>query len=206
MLTQSQEFLDNLGDAYFRRNKDSFGHKDFIGSCLDQSGIKPRAILEIGCANGWRLKRYKEKYGCEVRGIEPSREAIEAADPSIREFISVGTAARIPYEANSFDMVIFGFCLYLCESQDWFKIVSESDRVLEDDGHIVINDWASARPIRVMLKEGYAFVIDHRNLWLGSPAYRVVVDSTTFSKLDTSVLETVSVLQKKAGILFPEAI
>ncbi len=35
---------------------------------------QPKSILQIGCANGWRLKRFMDKYGAEVCGIDPSKK------------------------------------------------------------------------------------------------------------------------------------
>jgi ubiquinone/menaquinone biosynthesis C-methylase UbiE len=75
-----------------------------------------------------------------VFGIEPSKKAV--AEAVKRGVVAVqGTADFLPYENKSFDILIFGFCLYLCDQHDLFKIAHEADRVLKDDAWLIINDF-----------------------------------------------------------------
>ena len=48
--------------------------------------------------------------------------------------IKIGTAEKLPFEENYFDILIFGFCLYLTDSEDLFKISSEAYRVTKKVG------------------------------------------------------------------------
>ena len=69
----------------------------------------------------------------ECYGIEPSFKAVETACTSGVNAVQ-GTADRLPYRDGLFDVVVFGFCLYLCDREDLFRIASEADRVLNDQG------------------------------------------------------------------------
>ena len=71
----------------------------------DNPIIAPHGVLEIGCSNGWRLEAIREKYGCDCLGIDPADSQFP--------YIFKGTADSLPYPDNQFDLVIYGFCLYL---------------------------------------------------------------------------------------------
>lgn len=47
----------------------------------------------------------------------------------------------MPFGNATFDVIIFGFCLYLCDQQDLFRVAQEADRVLKPDSWLVINDF-----------------------------------------------------------------
>ena len=41
---------------------------------IKQHSIKPTAVLEVGCADGWRLRELMKKYKCMARGIDPCHD------------------------------------------------------------------------------------------------------------------------------------
>lgn len=53
----------------------------------------------------------------------------------------VGTADQLPWADSSLDVVVFGFCLYLCDREDLFRISAEAHRVLKDQGWLIILDF-----------------------------------------------------------------
>jgi ubiquinone/menaquinone biosynthesis C-methylase UbiE len=60
--------------------------------------------------------------------------------------VQQGTADVLPFDDNSYNIVIFGFCLYLCDREDLFRIASTADRVLRDSGWLFILDFFSPLP------------------------------------------------------------
>jgi ubiquinone/menaquinone biosynthesis C-methylase UbiE len=113
-----------------------------IVKLLDQYNCKSKKILEVGCSNGYRLNLLKEKYSIDGYGIDPSLEAIEkgkALYPDIQ--LIQGTADNLLFKDTAFDIVIMGFCLYLCDRNDLFKIAFEADRVLKNNGLLIILDF-----------------------------------------------------------------
>jgi ubiquinone/menaquinone biosynthesis C-methylase UbiE len=52
-----------------------------------------------------------------------------------------GLATQLPYQDKKFDLVFFGFCLYLIEPNEIFKAVMEADRVLRNGGFLAILDF-----------------------------------------------------------------
>jgi ubiquinone/menaquinone biosynthesis C-methylase UbiE len=54
----------------------------------------------------------------------------------------------LPWDDGSFDVLLFGFCLYLCDPEDLFRIAAEADRVLKPTSWLLIHDFFSPAHIR----------------------------------------------------------
>jgi SAM-dependent methyltransferase len=175
-MRQADIFRESEGDAWFERNRARIGEHDPVSEAIEKTGIVPTRVLEIGCANGWRLAKLSDKYGCEVIGIEPSVAACAEAK-KLQVGVIHGTADWLP-AIGDFDLVIFGFCLYLTDPADWFKIVSDADCVLQDGGHIVIHDfetWGQFFAREYEHRDGVmSYHFDFAKLWLAHPWYHVV--------------------------------
>ena len=180
-MKQKDIFLQSEGDAWFARN--TTGSPTTAASepdplLVEILGLRPapsRAtrILEIGCGDGARLQQLQERLGCACQGIEPSAQAVEAAQR--REVTAVqGTADHLPYEDQAFEIVIFGFCLYLCDREDLFRIAYEADRVLRSPGWLLIQDFYSpvATKREYQHRAGvFSHKMDYRTLFTWHPAY-----------------------------------
>ena len=183
-MKQSEIFLRTEGDVFHRRNQSGlaeFGagaREDEVIRCLRALALNPRRVLEIGCSNGWRLDLIRREFGAECFGIDPSAEAVAqglAAYPGLS--LTTGTAERLPYEPGNFDLVVFGFCLYLCDRQDLFAIAAESDRVLTDGGCMMILDFYPPLPYRNRYKhvDGlFCYKMDYAGMFLWNPAYALM--------------------------------
>ena len=67
-------------------------------------------VLEIGCGQGRFLNLLQQHRQWELYGIDPSKKAIDfAKNLGINAF--VGTADELPFSDDTFDLIIFGFCL-----------------------------------------------------------------------------------------------
>ena len=89
-------------------------------------------VLEIGCGQGLRLQELKNKKNWITNGLDPSFEAFKNGK---RKGINVyqGTADKLPFNDRSMDILIYGFCLYVCDYEDLFQIAAEADRVLKNE-------------------------------------------------------------------------
>ena len=184
-MKQKEIFLQSEGDAWFRRNQQGLAEKKLpdddailreILELLPRKGgegTDALKLLEVGCGDGMRLAWLQANLNMECAGIEPSAQAVEAAS---KEGVRAqqGTADSLPFGSNAFDIVIFGFCLYLCDRDDLFRIASEADRVLRSPGWLVIKDFFSPTPrarTYVHRTGVWSYKMDYRTLFTWHPAY-----------------------------------
>lgn len=176
---QKDVFLDGEGDGWYNRNRaegDALEHlrsHDPLLKGLKDWPLKNEQILEIGASNGWRLKLLKELFPeISAFGVEPSATAVAEADKSLS--MHVGTADNLPFDNNQFDIVTFGFCLYLCDRADLFRIAAEADRVLKEGGVIITYDFHPDTPYKNAYShkdDVYSYKADYSQLFTWNPAY-----------------------------------
>jgi SAM-dependent methyltransferase len=175
---QKEAFLAAEADAWFARNRargEGAGAPSEIAALLRRAGAAPSKVLEIGCSNGQLLASLCAELGCAGAGLDPSAAAIAQGRerfPQLR--LEVGTADRLPFADGEFDAVVFGFCLYLCDRADLFRIAAEADRVLADPGWLAITDFLPpfAYRNRYAHREGlHSYKMDYSRLFDWNPAY-----------------------------------
>lgn len=178
---QKNIFLSSEGNAWFDRNKKQLSCKDWSNDDVVRllnniPGIGSSAVLEVGASSGYRIKYLADIYpGAMFQGVEPS---IEAVKHGVSEGVNLvtGTADHLPYGDNAFDVIIYGFCLYLCDRSDLFKIAAEADRVLKDSGWVVIVDFYSKSTYKVEYSHFpgvYSNKMDYSSLFSWHPDYTV---------------------------------
>lgn len=152
--SQRKVFLEGEGDAWFQRNR--LVDADQLAVYFDQDPLiellenlpLPRgpevSVFEVGCGQGLRLARLNSSKGWSVAGLDPSEEAIAAVTSAGYDGV-VGTAEALPLHDRSVDLLIYGFCLYLCDRDDLFRIAAEAHRVLKPQSWLAILDFWSPR-------------------------------------------------------------
>lgn len=180
---QKQIFLTSEGDNWFLRNKkvlDSTPAEEdlLLKEILDltkSDTAKPLSLLEIGCGNGKRLAELQKK-GFLAIGLDPSKAAIkEASEKGVEA--KVGTADELPFPDNKFDILVFGFCLYLCDRDDLFRIASEANRVLKESGYLFILDFYSKNETSNDYHHWAgvkSYKMDYRKLFDWHPSYSLI--------------------------------
>ena len=180
-MKQKDIFLESEGNAWLERNSGGAA----TGAVTDSDPLlaevlklrpqpgRTSKVLEIGCADGARLQWLADTFGCACYGLEPSARAVDVAR---RRGIEVrqGTADHLPYADQSFEIVIFGFCLYLCDREDLFRIACEADRVLQSPGWLLIQDFYSPAPSKLPYHHRaglFSHKMDYRTLFTWHPAY-----------------------------------
>ena len=180
-MKQKSIFLKSEADAWFDRNKENLSKRDFeddytVKAILDiskSSSNKKLKILEIGCGGGERLNYINHSINCSVSGVDPSLDAVNHCKLNNIDAI-VGTADSLTHKDNLFDIVIFGFCLYLCDRDDLFRISMEADRVLKKEGWIIIQDFFSESPMQNEYHHTpgiKSYKMDYKTLFTWHPDY-----------------------------------
>lgn len=201
-MTQAEAFTQGEADAWHVRNKDKPRLPDPVLETIRRLDLRPQHVLELGCGTGWRLAEIKAGPKRHCRGYDPSAAAVKA---KVFEHVYQSTAldALRLIANNYYDLVIFGFCLYVVDPEDLLLIAGHSDRVLKDKGHIVIHDFLPEYSYRRAYehKEGLcSFKMEHSKLWLAHPGYRLVEMQSTGEDDDRV---GVTVLQKDMTAGFP---
>jgi ubiquinone/menaquinone biosynthesis C-methylase UbiE len=113
---------------------------------LSTRGFQQGRIIDVGCGFGvTNLVLAKNFMNCEFTGIDLSepllkiaREAAEDTSLGRRIKFEKADVQEIPYEDNSFDVVINTNMVHLVENP--IKMLSEIERILTPDGHLFIAD------------------------------------------------------------------
>ena len=148
--SQRQAFLEGEGDAWFQRNYQSdadhiasWSSRDPLVGLLENLPL-PRgqetSVFEVGCGQGLRLAHLNSSKGWSVAGLDPSEKAIAAVTAAGYRGV-VGTAETLLLPDRSVDLLIYGFCLYLCDRDDLFRIAAEAHRVLKPQSWLAILDF-----------------------------------------------------------------
>lgn len=186
---QRDIFLGGEGDAYFRRNAPAYAAqgagREALPLAVLKQYLRPAArVLEIGCANGLNLEALRRDKGCVASGIDPSADAVEAGRRQFPELdLHRGTADALPFADAAFDLVWFGFCLYVTDRALLPRVVAEADRVLKDGGFLAIVDFDPDAPVRRRYRHApgvTTYKMDPARLFLGFPQY-VLVEKRPFS-------------------------
>jgi ubiquinone/menaquinone biosynthesis C-methylase UbiE len=65
------------------------------------------AILDVGCAKGFLLHDFQNIMPeCTVAGVDVSEYALDQAMDSVKPFLQVASAEKLPYPDKSFDLVV----------------------------------------------------------------------------------------------------
>ncbi len=157
--------------AYYDLNADKWWKEDetlHLSSHLNKSrfeffesyvpnwkGIK---VLDIGCGGGLACE-FLAKRGAHVSGIDLSFNSIKAAQEHAKKSnlqidYQCGVAENLPYEENTFDVVV---CFDVLEHvEDWKKAIGEIYRVLNKNGIFLfdtINKTFKSKFIMIWLLE-----------------------------------------------------
>ncbi|MBU0667296.1 MAG: class I SAM-dependent methyltransferase [Nanoarchaeota archaeon] len=212
MTNQQDTFLASEGNKWFERNKNSLlaDEKDLPIRIITLYNLKPKNILEIGCSNGFRLRFLKKKLMCNCTGIEPSEQAIEDGKNKYKDIRFVrGVCSNIPLN-KTFDLIIVNFVLHWVDRNNLNKCISEIDRLLKTNGHLILGDFLPDKPTinkyhHLPESDVKTFKQDYANLFVSSKEYIHLAHlSTTHSNLKKLISEknsnervSVSLLLKK---------
>lgn len=99
-------------------------------------------VLDVGCGKGFLLYELTQAVpGLKVKGIDISEYAIENSKEEIRKELEVADAASLPFEDNSFDLVISLNTIHNLQCYDLDKALSEIERVGKKNKYIVVESY-----------------------------------------------------------------
>lgn len=221
MTTQKEIFLEKEADAWLARNRAALAGFD-PGQDAVIRHLRPHlrpgmAVAEVGCALAGRAAALAAITGGPGYGVDPSPQAVgEAAALHPQLGFAQATADALPWDDNSVDVLVYGFCLYLCDRADLFRIAAEGDRVLREGGLLAVLDFVPPFPYRNTYSHQpgvHSYKMDHARLWTWHPAWveisREIFDHGARSAPGTSTFAPderigVSILKKLPGFAYPQ--
>ncbi len=113
---------------------------DLIDEMLD---VRGRDVLDVGCGEGWLVRRLRDAGAGRVVGIDPLAVAIERAraqDGCFAESYLEGSATALPFDDCNFDVVVFFNSLHHVPEDELEVALDEALRVLRPRGLIYVQE------------------------------------------------------------------
>lgn len=105
-----------------------------------------QSVLDIGCGKAYLLYEISKLVpGIVVKGIDISEYALANAKEEIKQCLQYGEAQRIPFEDNSFDLVISLTTLHNLKIFDLKKAIQEIERVSKKNSYIMVESFRNDR-------------------------------------------------------------
>ncbi len=99
-------------------------------------------VLDVGCGKGFLLFDLLQQVpGLEVAGIDISAYAIEHSHEGVRERLIQGSAAELPCESDSFDLVISLNVLHNLYTYELERALRELERVGRREKYVVVESY-----------------------------------------------------------------
>jgi SAM-dependent methyltransferase len=100
------------------------------------------SLLDVGCAKGFMLYDLSLLIpNIKLAGIDISEYAIENAVNEVAPFVSVANAVNLPFEDNSFDVVISINTVHNLEREECAKALQEIERVSKGNSYITVDAY-----------------------------------------------------------------
>ena len=150
--SEDQEIARKFGIEFFDGSR-STGYGGFeyhprfwkpvIPAFIEHWGlIAGMSVLDVGCAKGFMLHDIKEDVpGIRVAGIDISEYAIENSMQSVRPFLTACSAENLPFEDNSFDVVISINTVHNLERESCITALKEIQRVSRLGSFITVDAY-----------------------------------------------------------------
>ena len=110
-------------------------------------GLRPGArILDVGAGKGFLLYDFGQVVpDAELAGIDISQYGVEHAKEEVRPFLTVGSAAKLPYPDAHFDLVYSINTLHNLYVYDLHAALQEIERVSRGAKYVVVETYRNER-------------------------------------------------------------
>ncbi len=98
------------------------------------------SLLDVGCAKGFMLYDLQQALpGIRLRGVDISDYAVENAKKEVRDCLEVADAQDLPFDDNSFDVVISINTIHNLEEEACARALREIERVATRGSFITVD-------------------------------------------------------------------
>jgi SAM-dependent methyltransferase len=100
------------------------------------------SLLDVGCAKGFMLYDLSLLIpNIKLAGIDVSEYAIENAVKEVKPFVTVANSINLPFDDNSFDVVISINTVHNLEREECAKALQEIERVSKGNSYITVDAY-----------------------------------------------------------------
>jgi len=100
------------------------------------------SLLDVGCAKGFMLYDLSSAIpNIKIAGIDISEYAISNAIEEVKPFLSVANAMSLPFDDNSFDVVISINTVHNLDREECAKALQEIERVSKGKSFITVDAY-----------------------------------------------------------------
>tara|TARA_Y100000766_G_scaffold172085_1_gene147721 strand:+ start:231 stop:884 length:654 start_codon:yes stop_codon:yes gene_type:complete len=139
-----KEFFD--GDRKFGYGGFSYNPKfwtNVVVDFVDYYDLKDNSsILDVGCGKGFMLYDFKKfNKSFKLKGIDISQYAIKNSMNEVKEDLLVGSADKLPFNDNSFDLVISINTIHNLDELNCAESLREIERVSKKSKYITVDAY-----------------------------------------------------------------
>ena len=145
-------FNDSEGNDFFKRNykKDMYDNDIIINNLMiiDKFTMSGLNVLECGCSTGGRLNKLSDIFpNNKYFGLDPSQEAIKFGNDNYNNinFINTTLDDMSCFQDDFFDIILVPFVFMYVDRNLLIKTIYEIDRILKNNGILIITDFYSNR-------------------------------------------------------------
>lgn len=143
---------DLAADNYDKKEKylNSFENGQFLEMLGD---VKDKKILDVGAGSG-RISGELSKLGAKITALDVSSKMLEKLKAKKFKNVEtvVGDAENLPFEDETFDIVVATFLVVHLKNPKYF--FAESYRVLKPNGILLVSNINQKEPPEIPTKEG----------------------------------------------------
>lgn len=172
---------------------------------------KDKKVLEVACNICTTAIGLAKQYGCRITGVDLDKGALEKARSNIAvqgvsDLIEVmhGNATRLPFDDNSFDIVLNEAMLTMLPVESKEKAVSEYFRVLKPGGVLLTHDVVLNTPDTESTLQELHDAIHIKVTPLSKTGWEALFRQAGFGKVET--LSGEMTLLSPKGLIYDEGV
>lgn len=110
-------------------------------------------LLDVGCAKGFMLYDLQQHItGITLTGLDISEYAIENAKEEVKDLLQIGDAKALPFDDNSFDVVMSVNTIHNLDQAECGQAVKELERVSRGKSFLTVDAYRNDEEKERMLE------------------------------------------------------
>lgn len=208
MAEAGHTFLAKLGKTRLRP-----GGKEATDWLIDKGHFKKdKKVLEVACNMCTTSIMLAKRYGCEIDAVDLNKKALEKGKQNVQKnnlehliHIQQANAMKLPFDDNTFDIVLNEAMLTMLPIQAKEKALKEYYRVLKPGGILLTHDIAILNPENTKyIQEELSAAINVKVTPLPTADWRKLYEEAGFTQI-TSKIGAMS-LMTPAGMIRDEGV